>query len=105
MKRSESAHFSLRPEREKSAPGKFLRCSPDPALLRTADTLLAGLSMRDGVPVEVMTDTEQLNALNTTVNSYLGVLAALSDCVGVACPEVGIAYRNRLSRMRSRLAF
>jgi GGDEF domain-containing protein len=61
--------------------------------------------MRDGVPVEVMTDTEQLNALNTTVNSYLGVLAALSDCVGVACPEVGIAYRNRLSRMRSRLAF
>ena len=52
-----------------------------------------------------MTETEQLNALHTAVNSYLTTLLAVSECIGEACPEVGGPYRNRLGRLRSRLAF
>lgn len=52
-----------------------------------------------------MTETEQLSALHTAVNSYLTTLLAVSDCVGAACPEVGVPYRHRLSRLRARLAF
>lgn len=52
-----------------------------------------------------MTETGQLSALHTAVNSYLSTLLAISECLGVACPEVGGAYRHRLSRLRSRLAF
>jgi len=52
-----------------------------------------------------MTETEQLNALHTAVSSYLTTLLAVSECVGDACPEVGGPYRNRLGRLRSRLAF
>jgi len=52
-----------------------------------------------------MTETEQLNALHTAVNSYLNTLLAVSECIGDACPEVGGPYRNRLGRLRSRLAF
>jgi GGDEF domain-containing protein len=52
-----------------------------------------------------MTETEQLNALHTAVNSYLTTLLAVSECIGEACPEVGGPYRHRLGRLRSRLAF
>jgi GGDEF domain-containing protein len=52
-----------------------------------------------------MSDTEQLSALHTAVNSYLTTLLAISECVGSACPEVGGPYRHRLSRLRGRLAF
>jgi hypothetical protein len=52
-----------------------------------------------------MTEIEQLNALHTAVNSYLTTLLAVSECIGEACPEVGGPYRNRLGRLRSRLAF
>jgi GGDEF domain-containing protein len=52
-----------------------------------------------------MTETEQLNALHTAVNSYLTTLLAVSECIGSACPEVGGPYRHRLGRLRSRLAF
>src|SRR5271166_4352921 len=52
-----------------------------------------------------MTETEQLHALHTAVNSYLTTLLAVSECVGDACPEVGGPYRHRLNRLRSRLAF
>jgi GGDEF domain-containing protein len=52
-----------------------------------------------------MTDTEQLNALHTAVNSYLTTLLAVSECLGAACPEVGGPSRHRLGRLRSRLAF
>jgi len=52
-----------------------------------------------------MTESEQLNALHTAVNSYLTTLLAISECIGEACPEVGGPYRNRLGRLRSRLAF
>jgi len=52
-----------------------------------------------------MTDTEQLSALHTAVASYLSTLLAISECLGAACPEVGGPFRQRLSRLRSRLAF
>ena len=52
-----------------------------------------------------MSDTEQLHALHTAVNSYLTTLLAIAECVGSACPEVGGPYRHRLSRLRGRLAF
>jgi GGDEF domain-containing protein len=52
-----------------------------------------------------MKDTGQLDALHTAVNGYLTTLLAVSECLGVACPEVGGPYRHRLSRLRSRLAF
>jgi GGDEF domain-containing protein len=52
-----------------------------------------------------MTDSEQLSALHTAVTSYLSTLLSISDCVGVACPEVGRPFRHRLSRLRARLAF
>jgi hypothetical protein len=52
-----------------------------------------------------MTETEQLNALQTAVNSYLTTLLAVSECIGEACPEIGGPYRNRLGRLRSRLAY
>jgi GGDEF domain-containing protein len=52
-----------------------------------------------------MTESEQLSALHTAVTSYLATLLAVSECVGVACPEVGGPYRHRLSRLRTRLAF
>jgi GGDEF domain-containing protein len=52
-----------------------------------------------------MTDTEQLSALHTAITSYLSTLAAIADCVGAACPDVGGPYRHRLTRLRGRLAF
>jgi GGDEF domain-containing protein len=52
-----------------------------------------------------MTETGQLDALHTAVDSYLTALLAISDCVGAACPEVGGTYGQRLSRLRSRVAF
>jgi GGDEF domain-containing protein len=52
-----------------------------------------------------MTEAEQLHALHTAVNSYLTALLSVSECIGDACPEVGGPYRNRLGRLRSRLAF
>lgn len=52
-----------------------------------------------------MNDTEQLSALDTTVNSYLSTLLAIAECVGEACPEVGGPFRHRLSRLHRRLEF
>jgi GGDEF domain-containing protein len=45
------------------------------------------------------------DALQTALNGYLSTLAAIADCVGEACPEIGSPYRQRLHRLRTRLAF
>src|SRR6185295_4707902 len=42
---------------------------------------------------------------HATPNAYLATVAAMADCVGRACPEVGAPFRQRLHRLRSRLAF
>ncbi len=55
-------------------------------------------------PSETAVDPH-LHALHTAVNCYLATLAAMGNCIGEACPEVGGLYRHRLSRLRSRLAF
>src|SRR5579862_5511865 len=53
-----------------------------------------------------MTNDEQtLGALHAAVNCYLSTLLDVAQCLGDACPEVGGPYRQRLSRLRSRLAF
>lgn len=52
-----------------------------------------------------MQDTEHLSALHSAAAHYLSTLLAISECVGAACPEVGGPYRQRLGRIRSRLAF
>ena len=48
---------------------------------------------------------EPEHALNTALSGYLSTLAAVADCLGEACPEVGGPYRQRLHRLRTRLAF
>ena len=45
------------------------------------------------------------DALQSALSGYLSTLAAIADCVGEACPEVGAPYRQRLHRLRNRLAF
>jgi GGDEF domain-containing protein len=52
-----------------------------------------------------MADQDPLHALHAVVHSYLGTLMAVADCVGEACPPVGSPYRQRLSRLRTRLTF
>lgn len=52
-----------------------------------------------------MTEEDQLHGMHTAVDCYLSTLLAIANCVGDACPEVGGPYRNRLSRLQSRLAF
>lgn len=52
-----------------------------------------------------MQDTEQGSAVDTAVTGYLATLLAISECLGTACPEVGGPYRQRLTRLRARLAF
>jgi len=48
---------------------------------------------------------EQLDPLHTAVDCYLSSLLAMANCLGEACPETGGLYRQRLSRLRARLAF
>ncbi|HVO98687.1 MAG TPA: hypothetical protein VMT15_11500 [Bryobacteraceae bacterium] len=55
---------------------------------------------REVKPVELA-----LNVLPNVANCYLATLAAIADCLGEACPEVGGPYCDRLTRLRSRLAF
>ncbi len=63
--------------------------------------------MADGKMVdrEVKTAEFALHALPNVTNTYLAMLAAVADCLGAACPEIGAPYRERLTRLRSRLAF
>jgi GGDEF domain-containing protein len=51
------------------------------------------------------TEDNTLHALHATVHCYLSTLQALADAMGEACPPVGGPYRQRLSRLRARLAF
>lgn len=44
-------------------------------------------------------------ALHTIVNCYLSTLETVANAVGNACPPIGVLYRHRLSRLRTRLAF
>jgi len=50
---------------------------------------------------------EDLNllALHRAVNCYHETLLAVANCMGDACPPIGGVYRQRLNRLRSRLAF
>lgn len=54
---------------------------------------------------EVKPDELALDVLPNVANCYLAALAEIADCIGAACPQVGGPYRDRLTRLRSRLAF
>jgi GGDEF domain-containing protein len=43
--------------------------------------------------------------LHVAIDSYLTMLQAVAECLGTACPPVGGLYRQRLNRLRTRLAF
>jgi len=51
------------------------------------------------------TDERHLSVLQNAVTCYLSTLAAVADCMGESCPEVGGPYRSRMNRLCSRLAF
>ncbi len=46
-----------------------------------------------------------LGDFSNAVAAYLNVTAALADCLEQACPDVGGPYRQRIQRLRSRVAF
>lgn len=52
-----------------------------------------------------MPEDNTLHTLHATVHCYLSTLQAVADAMGEACPAVGGPYRQRLSRLRARLAF
>jgi GGDEF domain-containing protein len=52
-----------------------------------------------------MPEDSTLHTLHTTVHCYLSTLQAVADALVQACPPVGGPYRQRLTRLRARLAF
>jgi GGDEF domain-containing protein len=52
-----------------------------------------------------MPEDNSLQTLHATVHCYLSTLQAVADAVAQACPPVGGPYRQRLGRLRARLAF
>jgi GGDEF domain-containing protein len=52
-----------------------------------------------------MFEDDTLQTLHATVHCYLSTLQAVADALAQACPPVGGPYRQRLSRLRARLAF
>jgi hypothetical protein len=52
-----------------------------------------------------MSEDNPLQTLHTTVHCYLKTIQVVADSLADACPPVGGPYRQRLSRLRARLAF
>jgi GGDEF domain-containing protein len=52
-----------------------------------------------------MDSDQPTSTTHAAASAYLATVAAMADCVGRACPEVGVPFRQRLHRLRSRLAF
>jgi hypothetical protein len=52
-----------------------------------------------------MTEAEQDQTLQKTVDCYVAMLSAVGDCLGEACPPVGGPYQHRFGRLKARLAF
>ena len=52
-----------------------------------------------------MSEDNPLQTLHSTVHCYLKTLQVVADSLALACPPVGGPYRQRLSRLRARLAF
>jgi GGDEF domain-containing protein len=52
-----------------------------------------------------MSEDNPLQTLHTTVHCYLKTIQVVADSLAEACPPVGGPYRQRLSRLRARLAF
>ena len=52
-----------------------------------------------------MLEDNSLQTLHATVHCYLSTLQTAADTLAQACPPVGGPYRQRLSRLRARLAF
>jgi hypothetical protein len=52
-----------------------------------------------------MPEDNPLQTLHATVHCFLSMLQAAADAMAEACPPVGGPYRERLSRLRARLAF
>jgi hypothetical protein len=52
-----------------------------------------------------MPEDNTLQTLHATVHCYLSTLQTVADSMAQACPPVGGPYRQRLSRLRARLAF
>jgi len=53
----------------------------------------------------VTTERDYLADLSSSVACYLTTLRAVADCLGQACPGVGIPFRNRIGQLRARLSF
>ncbi len=52
-----------------------------------------------------MSEDNPLQTLHATVHCYLKTIQVVADALAEACPPVGGPYRQRLSRLRARLAF
>jgi len=52
-----------------------------------------------------MSEDNPIQTLHTTVHCYLKTIQVVADSLAEACPPVGGPYRQRLSRLRARLAF
>ncbi len=52
-----------------------------------------------------MPKDDLLKTLHAAVNCYLSTLQTVADTLAEACPPMGGPYRQRLSRLRARLAF
>jgi GGDEF domain-containing protein len=52
-----------------------------------------------------MPEDNSLQTLHATVHCYLSTLQTVADTLAQSCPPVGGPYRQRLSRLRARLAF
>ena len=52
-----------------------------------------------------MPEDDSLKVLHAAVNCYLSTLQTVADALTEACPPMGGPYRQRLSRLRARLAF
>jgi len=52
-----------------------------------------------------MPENGQSDPLQSVVACYLSTLVTVANCLAETCPDIGAPYRQRLSRMRARLAF
>ena len=52
-----------------------------------------------------MLERDYLADLSKAVAAYLNTVQAVGECLAVSCPEVGRPYRDRISRLRARVAF
>lgn len=67
--------------------------------------MAAGVLSSDKLLRVAMPDDDPIQSLHAVVNCYLTTLEVVANTVADACPPIGGPYRQRLSRLRARLAF